>query len=145
MPVRPASLEGYAPCSHVFAIGTDCVCVEAILGIVEKALLLLNELTLDHARLVLRRPDGGAILLRRSALKTELGSVGKFLATFYAEHSSPPVTWLAGIAASLYESNCRMSILCSAAATVLPGFYACLLYTSPSPRDRTRSRMPSSA
>ena len=25
------------------------------------------------------------------------------------------------------------------------GFKACLLYTSPSPRDRTRSRMPSSA
>ena len=24
-------------------------------------------------------------------------------------------------------------------------FYFCLLYTSPSPRDRTRSRMPSSA
>ena len=24
-------------------------------------------------------------------------------------------------------------------------FYTCLLYTSPSPRDRTRSRMPSSA
>ncbi len=24
-------------------------------------------------------------------------------------------------------------------------FYRCLLYTSPSPRDRTRSRMPSSA
>ena len=28
----------------------------------------------------------------------------------------------------------------------VPGeFYVCLLYTSPSPRDRTRSRMPSSA
>ena len=27
----------------------------------------------------------------------------------------------------------------------LGGFYDCLLYTSPSPRDRTRSRMPSSA
>ena len=26
-----------------------------------------------------------------------------------------------------------------------PAFLACLLYTSPSPRDRTRSRMPSSA
>ena len=26
-----------------------------------------------------------------------------------------------------------------------PDFYICLLYTSPSPRDRTRSRMPSSA
>ena len=29
---------------------------------------------------------------------------------------------------------------------VVPGWtYTCLLYTSPSPRDRTRSRMPSSA
>ena len=27
----------------------------------------------------------------------------------------------------------------------LSAFYGCLLYTSPSPRDRTRSRMPSSA
>ena len=27
----------------------------------------------------------------------------------------------------------------------LPGRGCCLLYTSPSPRDRTRSRMPSSA
>ena len=27
----------------------------------------------------------------------------------------------------------------------LPAKYSCLLYTSPSPRDRTRSRMPSSA
>ena len=26
-----------------------------------------------------------------------------------------------------------------------PDLFACLLYTSPSPRDRTRSRMPSSA
>ena len=29
--------------------------------------------------------------------------------------------------------------------SVLERFWACLLYTSPSPRDRTRSRMPSSA
>ena len=28
---------------------------------------------------------------------------------------------------------------------VILGFWFCLLYTSPSPRDRTRSRMPSSA
>ena len=26
-----------------------------------------------------------------------------------------------------------------------PGMYTCLLYTSPSPRDKCRSRMPSSA
>ena len=30
-------------------------------------------------------------------------------------------------------------------ATHLEQLYGCLLYTSPSPRDRTRSRMPSSA
>ena len=28
---------------------------------------------------------------------------------------------------------------------LLPNILTCLLYTSPSPRDRTRSRMPSSA
>jgi len=31
------------------------------------------------------------------------------------------------------------------AGTVIGNIEACLLYTSPSPRDRTRSRMPSSA
>ena len=30
-------------------------------------------------------------------------------------------------------------------AVALPAYHTCLLYTSPSPRDRTRSRMPSSA
>ena len=33
----------------------------------------------------------------------------------------------------------------SGLSTLLSGAYICLLYTSPSPRDRTRSRMPSSA
>ena len=28
---------------------------------------------------------------------------------------------------------------------IMVDYYGCLLYTSPSPRDRTRSRMPSSA
>ena len=31
------------------------------------------------------------------------------------------------------------------AVTLAAGMSCCLLYTSPSPRDRTRSRMPSSA
>ena len=43
----------------------------------------------------------------------------------------------------------KLSASCKAAAKrkfkVYPSAYACLLYTSPSPRDRTRSRMPSSA
>ena len=33
----------------------------------------------------------------------------------------------------------------AAVARLLAGHYPCLLYTSPSPRDRTRYRMPSSA
>ena len=48
----------------------------------------------------------------------------------------------------------RVSMLQSAAdvasyeacrEVIVPGAKICLLYTSPSPRDRTRSRMPSSA
>ena len=38
--------------------------------------------------------------------------------------------------------------ICDASAPIdkpLPGFKPCLLYTSPSPRDRQKSRMPSSA
>ena len=34
---------------------------------------------------------------------------------------------------------------CTADSLHVGHFMACLLYTSPSPRDRTRSRMPSSA
>jgi len=34
---------------------------------------------------------------------------------------------------------------CAIYGSNLDEFYICLLYTSPSPRDRTRSRMPSSA
>ena len=36
-------------------------------------------------------------------------------------------------------------IVGSSAILMLWLYYSCLLYTSPSPRDRTRSRMPSSA
>ena len=44
-----------------------------------------------------------------------------------------------------------LGVLLAASSFALPGvfipamFYSCLLYTSPSPRDRQRSRMPSSA
>ena len=41
--------------------------------------------------------------------------------------------------------NVASSLLSIPMAHQLIGFYTCLLYTSPSPRDRTRSRMPSSA
>ena len=51
------------------------------------------------------------------------------------------------------ESHVLQAFVSESIKPVIPGvitfgaghFYICLLYTSPSPRDRTRSRMPSSA
>ena len=40
----------------------------------------------------------------------------------------------------LFDTGCHPSV-----ETNAEGRWGCLLYTSPSPRDRTRSRMPSSA
>ena len=41
--------------------------------------------------------------------------------------------------------NCGYVWLCPACSARLTNLRSCLLYTSPSPRDRTRTRMPSSA
>ena len=56
----------------------------------------------------------------------------------------PPVTRIAEQQAWLHWF---MLIVCVVIFVGVFGvmFYSCLLYTSPSPRDRTRSRMPSSA
>ena len=57
----------------------------------------------------------------------------------------------AGLRAAIEASNSGVSVamICKSmlgkAHTVMAEGGACLLYTSPSPRDRTRSRMPSSA
>ena len=49
-----------------------------------------------------------------------------------------------------YDPGFASTASCKSAITFIDGdegilLYSCLLYTSPSPRDRTRSRMPSSA
>ena len=59
------------------------------------------------------------------------------------------------VAAAIYVSElCPLRVrtpltilveLLAAVPSVVYGLWGCLLYTSPSPRDRTRSRMPSSA
>ena len=50
------------------------------------------------------------------------------------------------IASLVLMPSLLMSLLFGLASmAAVPGFHGCLLYTSPSPRDRTRSRMPSSA
>ena len=45
----------------------------------------------------------------------------------------------------LWTGGCKTMILCDLASAFGSAPRVCLLYTSPSPRDRTRSRMPSSA
>ena len=56
-----------------------------------------------------------------------------------AEYAAYAVNYISGI------SNGTNVTTLSWSAGSLDGQWACLLYTSPSPRDRTRSRMPSSA
>ena len=52
----------------------------------------------------------------------------------------------AQMAENLCDLNASLLSLCERELeTVIPLYTHCLLYTSPSPRDRTRSRMPSSA
>ena len=57
---------------------------------------------------------------------------------------------LAAFVANYFSMQKQVYDTCREARYISPfeniiGHYDCLLYTSPSPRDRTRSRMPSSA
>ena len=49
------------------------------------------------------------------------------------------------IVASMGDSRVICAAVCSRDENLDAGFFPCLLYTSPSPRDATLSRMPSSA
>ena len=50
-----------------------------------------------------------------------------------------------GLVATGLERGDRVAVRLPNGADWVVSFWGCLLYTSPSPRDRTRSRMPSSA
>ena len=50
-----------------------------------------------------------------------------------------------GIEPVAFDHDCREGICGSCSLYINGEAHGCLLYTSPSPRDRTRSRMPSSA
>ena len=66
----------------------------------------------------------------------------------YARWTNPTVRDLERRLASLEGAEAALATatgVAAVAATFLALLKACLLYTSPSPRDRTRSRMPSSA
>ena len=55
----------------------------------------------------------------------------------------PPGVELVALEEIPLKADALQNLVIGADYTIL--IYACLLYTSPSPRDRTRSRMPSSA
>ena len=50
-----------------------------------------------------------------------------------------------GLAATQVDHHIRLIVMDLSDTRDEPMYFVCLLYTSPSPRDRTRSRMPSSA
>ena len=85
---------------------------------------ILNDCLQHHVALQGGEIDDNPALLRQTLKQIKLCQMEEF-----AEHA---------------EKSCLMAD----AAGLLHfdgGSYSCLLYTSPSPRDRTRSRMPSSA
>ena len=85
-----------------------------------------------------QRPSAAAAG-NKAFIMNRIGDLGMVMAMF---------TFLAQLGTlNFAEVSAKASSLSSGYATLL-GFLlllACLLYTSPSPRDRTRSRMPSSA
>ena len=65
-----------------------------------------------------------------------------FTAQFWGKQEIEPIRKVLGMSLILSIS---VAFIFTLAATLMPEIILCLLYTSPSPRDRTRSRMPSSA
>ena len=91
---------------------------------------------------------GASKTFQGSDLEIPAGDVRPVVVVGYNEVSSGeglylvPVV-LAGVAKQAVTGDSLP--FTTAADTAVSGYNACLLYTSPSPRDRTRSRMPSSA
>ena len=109
---------------------------------------------------VLKAPNGRIIRAKSSGQKSYVETVRKNIVTFAIGPAGTGKTWLAVALAveALMTKQVRRIVLTRPAVEAgerlgfLPGDlmakvdpYLCLLYTSPSPRDRTRSRMPSSA
>ena len=85
-------------------------------------LLLAGDLGGTKTLLALYRSDGDQLscVARERYISAEWPHLGPMLKSFLADHNNN-------------------------GAEVAAGCIACLLYTSPSPRDRQKSRMPSSA
>ena len=73
--------------------------------------------------------------------------------TYYAGVTGTPTAMGASMAGKVYQASYMNNAMTGETRELMDAYkkkfnddwYTCLLYTSPSPRDRTRSRMPSSA
>ena len=63
----------------------------------------------------------------------------------FSENEIKKLEWLFGNATFISDPKVNRDLIGPRAAMVSPWSTNCLLYTSPSPRDRQKSRMPSSA
>ena len=106
----------------------------------------------SSANAAAKRTGNGGNIVRRTIVITVL--FGVIIAPFILAHSNEGVTvaneyskWFGLIKGTSYETLHGYVILPEIRQTVLAivGYYFCLLYTSPSPRDGLLSRMPSSA
>ena len=76
---------------------------------------------------------------RKKEIKDELENLSLFLSEMKKKNSfKVPENYFAELSANVWEEVQKDKV-------VVEKVRPCLLYTSPSPRDRTRSRMPSSA
>ena len=72
------------------------------------------------------------------------------VSTLHSANAAGVQVWTEPAALKIFEdakasAHATRTVRLSAARREFAAFQICLLYTSPSPRDRTRSRMPSSA
>ena len=99
----------------------------------------------QNAEIVELLNSAGAIVMGKTAT-SELAYLGPPKTTNPHDYTRTPGGSSSGSAASVASLMAPLSIGSQTGGSVIrPASYCCLLYTSPSPRDRTRSRMPSSA
>ena len=91
-----------------------------------------------------RLPEVGGVYLQ---MEDEIASMAAVIGASYSGVKS--MTSTSGPGFSLMQENIGLAVMtetpCVIVNVMRGGPSTCLLYTSPSPRDRTRSRMPSSA
>ena len=75
----------------------------------------------------------------------EWGYVGLFIASFLAATLIPLSSEIVLSILIANNYDLTLSLVVASAGNWIGGLSSCLLYTSPSPRDRQKSRMPSSA